>query len=137
MGVTFAEITLKNSSDEVKAREGLIEEHDVRMVTVQAVVDTGAMSLVINEDLQQKLGVKTVKKRFAQIANGQRVPCEETDPVDIIWKDRDISLRAVVIPGARAVLLGAIPLENLDLMVNPVTQELAGIHGDDVEYFAF
>jgi clan AA aspartic protease len=137
MGATFAEITLKNSSDEVKAQEGLIDEQDVRSVTVQAVVDTGAMSLVINEELQQKLGVKTVIKRFAQIANGQRVPCEETDPVSIIWKDRNVSLRAVVIPGARAVLLGAIPLENLDLMVNPVTQELVGVHGDDVEYFAF
>jgi clan AA aspartic protease len=137
MGTTFAEITLKNSYDGEKAREGLIEEQDVRSVTVQAVVDTGAMSLVINEELQEKLGVKTVKKRFAQIANGQRVPCEGTDPVDIIWKDRDISLRAVVIPGAKAVLLGAIPLENLDLMVNPVTQELVGIHGNDVEYFAF
>jgi clan AA aspartic protease len=137
MGTTYAEITLKNAYDKGKVREGLIEEHEVRSVTVQAVVDTGAMSLVINEELQQKLGLKTIKKKFAQIANGQRVPCEETDPVDIIWKDRDISLRAVVIPGAKSVLLGAIPLENLDVMVNPVTQELVGIHGKDVEYFVF
>jgi len=35
------------------------------------------------------------------------------------------------------ILLGAIPLEGLDLMVNPVTQELVGIHGDDVEYIVY
>jgi clan AA aspartic protease len=131
MGTTYAEITLKNSLDAGKAREGLIEELDVRSVTVQAVVDTGAMTLVINEELQQKLGLAVLRKKFAYVANGQRVPCDETEPVDIMWKNRYASVRAAVIPGARTVLLGAIPLENMDLMVNPVTQELVGIHGED------
>jgi clan AA aspartic protease len=137
MGTTYAEITIKNSLDAGKAREGLIEEGDVRSVTVQAVVDTGAMTLVINEELQQKLGVPTVRKRFAQIANGQRVPCEETEPVNIFWKNRRSSLNAVVIPGAKTVLLGAIPLESMDLMVNPVTQEVVGAHGDTEECFIY
>ena len=137
MGTTFAEITLKNSYDEGKAREGLIKEQDVRSVTVQAIVDTGAMSLVINEELQQKLGLGVIKRKFAQIANGQRVPCDVLETVQINWKDRCSSLHAVVIPGAKTVLLGAIPLEDMDLMVNPVTQELVGAHGDSVECFAF
>ena len=55
-------------------------------------------------------------------------------PVDIYWKNRSSSQRAVVIPGAEDVLLGAIPLEDMDLMVNPVNQELVGIHGDIVEH---
>jgi len=38
--------------------------------------------------------------------------------------------------GAEDALLGAIPLEDMDLMVNPVTQELIGIHGDIVEHIA-
>ena len=38
----------------------------------------------------------------------------------------------MVIPGAERILLGAIPLEGMDLMVNPVSQELAGVHGDEV-----
>ena len=40
----------------------------------------------------------------------------------------------MVISGAENVLLGAIPLEGLDLMVNPVTQELVGAHGDEMEF---
>jgi hypothetical protein len=35
-------------------------------------------------------------------------------------------------PGSGEVLLGAIPLEGMDLMVDPVNQTLAGIHGDEV-----
>jgi clan AA aspartic protease len=136
MGTTYAEITIKNSRDAGNAREGLIEEGDVRSVTVQAVVDTGAMTLVINEELQQKLGLKVLRIRSALVANGQRVVCNETEPVEIEWKDRGSSLRAVVIPGAKTVLLGAIPLEDMDLMVNPVTQELVGAHGDTVECLA-
>jgi clan AA aspartic protease len=136
MGTTYAEITLKNSLDAGKAREGLIEEGDVRSVTVQAVVDTGAMTLVINEEIQQKLGLKVLRIRSALVANGQRVVCNETEPVEIEWRDRGSSLRAVVIPGAKRVLLGAVPLEDMDLMVNPVNQELVGAHGDTVETLA-
>jgi len=46
-------------------------------------------------------------------------------------------VRALVVPGAEKVLLGVIPLEGLDLMVNPVTQELVGAHGDEVEYIIY
>jgi hypothetical protein len=37
-----------------------------------------------------------------------------------------------VLPGAEEVLLGAIPLEDMDLIVNPARQELTGAHGDEV-----
>jgi hypothetical protein len=40
----------------------------------------------------------------------------------------------VVIPESEEVLLGAIPLEDMDLRVNPVKQALEGIHGDEVLY---
>ena len=55
----------------------------------------------------------------------------------LLWKNRDTVLPAMVIPGAEVVLLGAIALEGMDLMVNPVTQEVVGVHGDEVEYIAY
>ena len=70
------------------------------------------------------------------IANGQRVSSKITDSVDIHWKNRVSSQRAVVIPGTEKILLGAIALEDMDLIVNPVTRELAGAHGDVVETMA-
>jgi clan AA aspartic protease len=125
MGTVHAEITLKNVKNEAIAPE-----------TVTAVVDTGAMSLVITEELRQKLGLGVVGEKIAKIANGQRVSCNLTEAVEVRWKNRLSILSAVVIPGAETILLGAIPLEDMDLIVNPITQELAGAHGDIVEFLA-
>ena len=136
MGTVYAEITLKNAYEEGKALEGLIKAEDVRTATVTAIVDTGAMSLVITEDLRQKLGLSIRGEKPVLIANGQRVLSKLTEGVEVHWKNRITTVRAVVIPGAAAVLLGAIPLEDMDLIVNPVTQELAGAHGDVVETLA-
>ena len=136
MGLVQAEITLKNTSDGIKAREGLIGLQDIRTVTVTAIVDTGSINLVITEDIRQKLGLAIRGEKTAYIANGQRVRCQITDAVEVHWKDRDTVVPAMVVPGAEKILLGAIPLEGMDLMVNPVTQELTGIHGDKVEFLA-
>jgi len=134
MGTVYAEITLKNIFDEEKCAEGLIGEHEVRSVNVNAVVDTGAASLVINEDLCQKLGLGIESERNARVADGRRVVCKVTKPVKILWKNRKTSCEAMVIPGAESVLLGAIALEGMDLMVNPIDRELVGVHGKTEEY---
>ena len=136
MGIVHAEITLKNAFDEGKAKEGLIREQEVRSITVTAIVDTGAASLVINEEQCQKLGLGIERERTARVADGRQVFCKVTEPVKVLWKDRGTSCNAMVIPGAEAVLLGAIALEGMDLMVNPVSQEIAGVHGDTEEYSA-
>ena len=136
MGMVHAEITLKNAFDEGKAKEGLIRDQEVRSITVNSVVDTGAASLVINEEQCQKLGLGIVRERNARVADGRRVFCKVTEPVEVQWKDRGTSCNAMVIPGAEAVLLGAIALEGMDLMVNPVSQEIVGAHGDTEEYSA-
>ena len=134
MGTIHAEITLKNVKDEAIAQAGHIKSEDIRTATVTAVVDTGAMSLVITEELRQKLGLGVVGEKVAKIANGQRVSCKRTDAVEVKWKNRETVIQALVIPGAQKVLLGVILLEAMDLMVNPVTQELIGVHGDTEEY---
>ena len=136
MGTVHAEITLRNAFDEGKVLEGLIGEEEVRSITVTAVVDTGAASLVINEEQFQRLGLGIQMERKARVADGRRVFCKVTKPVEIRWKNRKTSCEAMVIPGAETVLLGAIALEGMDLMVNPVARELVGAHGDTEEYMA-
>ena len=137
MGTVHAEITLKNAADQAGIREGRLKEHELRSVTVTVVIDTGAATLVINEELCQKLGLGITEERSVKLANGGRAPCKLTEPVEVCWKDRHWSCPAVVLSGAESVLLGAIPLEGMDLMINPKTQELVGVHGDVVEYMAF
>ena len=134
MGTVYAEITLKNAWDAGSIAAGLIKEPDVHQTTVRAVVDTGSMYLVINEETRQKLNLGIRDERNVRLANGEKTPCKITEPVEVHWKDRQTACPAVVIPNAETVLLGAIPLEGMDLMVNLVTQELVGVHGDKVEY---
>ena len=133
MGTVYEDITIKNAGDTVILEKGLIREQDVHEITVNAIVDTGAMSLVINEDICKALGLSIQGERYARVANGQRVHCKITEPVEIHWKDRSTACQAVVIPGAESVLLGAIPLEGMDLMVDPVNRKLVGVHGNQVE----
>ena len=137
MGTVHAEITLKNSSDKDELIKGRLKEEEVRSVTVNAVVDTGAATIVINEELRQSLGLVVTEERSVKLADGGRALCKITRPVDIYWKDRYWACPAVVLPEAESVLLGVIPLEGMDLMINPKTGELTGVHGDVVEYMAF
>lgn len=136
MGIVHAEITLRNLYDGKKAKEGLIKPEEVRTATVTAVADTGSMYPVIPEELRQKLGLGITDEKTAHIANGERVKSQVTESVEIQWKDRCTAMPALVIPGAKKVLFGALPLEAMDLIVDPVNQEVVGAHGDDVEFLA-
>ena len=131
------EITLKNAYDEGNAREGLIKLDAVRSITITAVADTSYIHLVINEDLCQKLCLTYIGERIVHIADGQRIRCKIAGVVDVYWKNRHTACPALVIPGAKSVLLGLIPLEGMDLMVDSVTQQVVGIHGDKEEYPCF
>ena len=132
MGTVYAEITLKNAGDAIRVKENLITEPEVRRTTVTAIVDTGAATLFITEAVCQQLGLVTEGERSARTASGARIACKVTEPVDIQWKERSTSCRAVVMPGAENILLGAIPLEDMDVMVNPAGRELVGAHGDEI-----
>ena len=132
MGIVHAEITLKNAIDMGNARRGMIKDFEVRQTTVTAVVDTGAGTLVINEAIRQKLGLEIQEKRRATLADGATHDYEVTEPVSVHWKNRISSCNAFVLPDSNNVLLGAIPLEDMDLIVNPKKLELVGAHGDEV-----
>jgi len=135
MGNVFAEITVKNAVEAELARNGQITENDVHTVTLTAIVDTGATSLVINEDIFKQLGLSVMRPRTINVAGGGKVECKVTSPVDIHWKDREATVNAIVMPEGKT-LLGVIPLEFMDLMVDPVHQELVGVHGDEAELMA-
>jgi hypothetical protein len=71
--------------------------------------------------------VKTVK---SSLAGGSTIPYGLTELVEIRWEDRRTSQEAVAIPGVNDILLGALPLGDMDLYVDPVNQRLAGVHDD-------
>jgi len=132
MGLVHTEITLKNVEDKFKAKIGLIPAQEIRQMTVTALVDTGAWTLVINEATRKELGLDYDGKSPGTLANGEKNEYDMAGPVEVYWKDRFTVCHAIVLPKANDILLGAIPLEAMDLMVNPLNQEVVGAHGDQI-----
>jgi predicted aspartyl protease len=131
MGEVVEKVTLINAIDAGNARRGIIKEADVRQLIVDAVVDTGAGPLVITEALRQKLGLEIEKDDSVHLAGGVKQKCTRAEAVDIRWKDRFALSRPIVLPEGEETLLGVIPLEEMDLKVNPINRCLEGAHGDE------
>jgi clan AA aspartic protease len=129
MSVVSTEITLKNENDSAFAEKGYIKENEIRQMTVQAIVDTGAWTMVINEDIRQKLGLRDKGFGEANLADGQKAYFPMAGPLEVRWKNRHMICEALVMPDAPDVLLGAMVLEHMDLTINP-KRELVGVHGD-------
>ena len=132
MGLVYAEITLKNVTDVMDVKRGHIREDEVRSVVVNALVDTGAWTLVISEEISRKLGLDAESMRQSTLADGTKQIYKQMEPVRIYCENRESTLSPVMIPGADEVLLGAIPLEEMDLIVDPKNGKLIGRHGDEI-----
>jgi len=130
MGIVRVEITLKNAVDVANVRRGYIKKPEIRQTMVEAVVDTGAITLVINEKLRRQLGLRVVGTRTATLANNAKETVKIAEPVEVHWKNRLMTCQPWV-TGAGKILLGAIPLEHMDLIVDPVKQEVVGAHGEE------
>ena len=131
MSLVRTEITLKNASDVIDCKRGNIKESEIRQMTLDVTVDTGAWTLVINEEFREKLGLEVTGIDDGTLADGTKIEYDMAGPVEILWKNRRALCDALVLPDANEVLLGAIPLEIMDLTINP-RRELVGAHGDKI-----
>jgi hypothetical protein len=85
--MTFKEkITLENPRDAGNAVEGIIKETEMRRLTVDVLVDTGAWTLVINEETRAKLGLHVMSPSTSEVANGVVESGFLTEPVTIYWQ---------------------------------------------------
>jgi clan AA aspartic protease len=136
MGYVNEKITLKNLDDAKQSRKGILPEEKIRQATIDVMVDTGATTLIINEDLFKQLGLDIMAEREITLANDAKEICKITEPLEIHWQDRFTAMSALVIKEASEFLLGVLPLEGMDLMVDVVNQRLIGAHGDRAVYLA-
>jgi len=125
MGHVYADITLENCIDAALARQGGIPLEKVRKVGVRALVDSGAMTLTINGDIARQLGLEVQKRQEVVLADGSFRKCDYAGPVYIHFENRIACCLALILPGADEVLLGVIPLEEMDVIIDPINQKLA------------
>ena len=134
MGLIYAEIELINGEDFVFARRNYIGEDEIKSMRVNMLVDTGSVYMCINESIQEQLQLPTLEKRKGQLANGHIVEYNVVGPLEVRFKNRRCSVNAMVLPGDNEPLLGAIQLEDMDVLVHPYRQEL--VVNPDHPYFA-
>jgi len=130
------QITLKNVRDVFNAKKGNLPKDKIRQATIDVMVDTGATTLVINEQLLQQLGLDVIGEQEISLANDATEICKLTEALEINWENRFVVMSAVVIEDAPEFLLGVLPLEGMDLIVDTVNHRLIGAHGDHAVYRA-
>ena len=124
MGMVYANVELINGLDEGNARRHTISEDEVRKFPVHILVDTGSYMLAINEHIQEYLQLPVVDSKNAQTADNRIISCDVVAPIVLLFENRRFTGSAMVLPGDSEPLLGAIPLEEMDVLIHPLRQEL-------------
>ena len=127
MGEIRASVRLENSWDRENVDRGLGVEADVRRTTVEGIVDTGAVNLVIPEEIAQELGLRHRRTRTVVYADERR----EERPVTVVTIEIGnlaTDTEAIVGTAGSEVLIGQVVLETLDLIADCKARTLAPRH---------
>ena len=111
MGMIRAEIELGNPT-----------KPDLKPMTVEALVDTGAMTICIPEHVAVQLGLETIETREVTTADEKSHVVPYVGPLRVRFEKRTCFTGALVM--GETVLLGAVPMEDMDLVVSPAAQTI-------------
>jgi clan AA aspartic protease len=106
MGLITTEIELSNPKDS-----------ELKPLLVQAMVDTGAMTICIPEHIAVQLDLREIEKREVTTADERSHVIPYVGPLQIRFQNRTCFTGALVI--GETVLLGAVPMEDMDLVISP------------------
>lgn len=90
-----------------------------QQIEVNSLVDTGARFMRVTEEIALQLGFDTseVSQQVVTLADGHQRKVPEIAPIEIAFENRRYVTEAVVL--GDEPLLGVIPLEAMDLIVDP------------------
>jgi clan AA aspartic protease len=112
MGLVLATVVVRNPSQPTRPP-----------VTVEALVDSGALHLCLPEAVCTALGLEAIDQRAVSLADGSTQIVPYVGPVELRVLGR-VGICGALVLGDQA-LLGVIPLEDLDLVIVPKTRTLA------------
>ena len=124
MGEIVAQVELENPGDRALAQRGYGPESGVRRSNVDAVVDTGAVMLVLPRNVVERLGLETQRTVVVTYADERREERPVAGPVTVRIGNRFMNTDCVVGPPLSEPLLGQIVLEALDLIADCTNRTL-------------
>jgi clan AA aspartic protease len=122
MGLVYANIELFNAMDMALNRRNKIANTEVRKISVEALVDSGAYMMVIPDEVRLQLGLEIVGYELSELANGKQEKVAIAEPIEIHFENRKATVDVLVL--GKEVLLGAIPMEAMDVLIHPKLQKL-------------
>ena len=130
MGEIHADVTLENPGDRDHFRRGYGQESEIRRSTIDAIVDTGAVTLVLPQNVVERLGLDQRGTAFVTYADERREERPLAGPVTVRIGNRCMSTDCVVGPPLSEPLIGQIVLEALDLIADCTNRTLTPRYPD-------
>ena len=125
MGEIHASVALENPGDRNHFRRGYGQESDVRRSTVDAIVDTGAVMLVLPQNVVERLGLDQQGTVVVTYADERKEERPLAGPVTVRIGNRSLNTDCIVGPPLSEPLIGQIVLEALDLIADCTNRTLA------------
>src|SRR5579863_594762 len=132
MGRFSVEVELANDADLVRAQAGIIKPEQVRRERILGVVDSGATRLVIPTAVAERLGFDITSNMRAPYADGRTAERPVAERIRLTYGDRGSVFNAIVEPNRDSALIGAIVLEDLDLIIDCGKQTLLPRDPDNI-----
>ena len=124
MGRTTVTIEVRNYADVHAFEAGHISEKKIRKAKVEGIVDTGSARLVLPESVVKKLGLQVEGLSTVRYADHRKSTRDVVRDAEVRILNRRGVFHAVVEPKRKDALIGAIVMEDLDLLVDCVSQKL-------------
>lgn len=123
MGAVHTKVKLTNAGDESMVSRGVLAPRHLRVYEGQALVDTGAVMLVIPQSVADELGLRIRGQQVARFANGAEELVGVTEPL-ILECDASFTFEDEALVVGDEILIGQVILEKLDLLPDCKNQRL-------------
>lgn len=124
MGEIVVQCEVENTVDRANADQGLVAESRVRRASIEGIVDTGAVMLMLPENLVERLGLAAGQTVTVTYADERAEERPVAGPVTVKIGDRITQTQCVVGPPRCEILIGQLVLEAMDMVADYTNRTL-------------
>ena len=124
MGEVRVDVLLVNEGDFLLSKMGKMQESEVRSLKINALVDTGAVMVLLPQDVVETLGLGKVEKAIVVLANEEKIEMDVMGPIALTIANRRMTTDCLMGPPRCEPLIGQLVLERLDLVIDSLKRTL-------------
>ena len=124
MGEIRVTVKLENDGDLYMYRQGKIKKKEVRSAIADVLVDTGAVMMLLPQDLVEALGIERRDRAIVTLANDEKIELDVAGMVALTIGNRRWTTDCLVGPPQCEPLIGQLVLERLDLIIDPLKRTI-------------